>query len=233
MTPYSELESVLAVGCQQLIEKFEEIRSYPANQPVYTECQIELRSLKKNSSLYQLFLRLDAEKWYDVKQNYDRNIRSKAEAYIRKVGNEADHSGAVADKRSLQSTSTKHRNGKQPCKRIVICNRGNQCGFFACLKHEIYTANGIWHAGIRCDGVRVITIAPKQHYTNEQWVITKDAWKIFFEVVTKIQSDLGLEKQLPFKQVFINFGRWQSNPGCRHAHINMMLTQEVINLSQR
>ncbi len=94
---------------------------------------------------------------------------------------------------------------------------------------------GAWYAVVRCKQRPVITINPKQHYNNKQWVVTTGAWEIFWQVVDNLQYDLRL-KELPFERVYINFGKWQTQaygndlkPNDCHAHLNMVLTTEAIN----
>jgi len=58
-----------------------------------------------------------------------------------------------------------------------------------------------------------------------------EAWKIICQVINTLINDLKL-KNLPFERIFINFGNWQSN-NSGHAHVNIVLTREAIDSSQK
>jgi hypothetical protein len=224
--PRSKLITYLALGCESLLTKLDEIRLNYSDQSVYTSYQLELRRLE-NSSAYELYLRVDALEWYTLEQGKNKDIISNAKDYVERIinkGNEYEVScGALPSERWNPPCCTKPK----------ICDK---CDFFVCNKHRIYTKNKDWYAAARCNGLPIITINPKKHQNNKRWIVTTEAWEIFWHVVSKLQHDLRL-KTSPFARAFINFGYWMSQaskerdikPEDCHAHINMVLTSEAIN----
>ena len=168
MLSHSKLTSYLPIGCQLLIEKFEEIQFNRHGELVYTEYEIALRPTKRNFCLYQLFLRVDIKKWYEDERQFDRDVASKAKTYINRVRDE-EESFAATPHKAQGKKKFRGDNKQQPCKGSVICNRGNKCGFWACDKHTIYKKEGVWYAVIRCNKTGIVTIYPTQHNTNEQF----------------------------------------------------------------
>jgi hypothetical protein len=62
----------------------------------------------------------------------------------------------------------------------------------------------------------------------------KGTWEIIWQVIAYIMKSLQL-KTIPVERIYISFGSWQSQietnklkPSDCHAHINIMLTKEVI-----
>jgi hypothetical protein len=240
--PRSKLVSYLALGCQLLLAKLDEIRLDHSDQSVYTDYQLELRHSKESSSSYELHLRVDPSKWYELEQYKDKDIKSKVKNYVTRVKNECEKYGGSYAKRFHDNCHDKKENR---CTEPKIYDGGKECGFFVCDTHKIYTEEGGWYAVRRCQKVPIITTHPKKHYNNKQWIVTTEAWEIFCQVVDKLQNDLKL-KTLPFERAYINFGYWQSqvsrngqprNDGFKpedcHAHINMVLTSEAIVTSKK
>ncbi len=165
----SELVSYLAVGCQLLLEKLDEIRLDYSGQSVYTNYQIELRRTKENASFYELHLRVDPLEWYALEQHNDKDIKLKVNDYVNRVENECDKCGDSYGESSKRFNKCRDKKENR-CTEPIIYDGGNQCGFFVCNKHQIYTERGVWYAAARCSKVPVITIHPKKHYSNKQWM---------------------------------------------------------------
>jgi len=171
---FSELQSPklvdgLTIGCICLINKLKEIRSYYSKQFVYTKYQIELHPIIENSSFYQLFLRTDCNEWYELERNNGKDTESEAITYIKRVRIEnVKYTTSSYKPPSRNDANPEPKNLK--CEFPIVCEKGKECGFYVCPAHCIYKKEGSWYAAARCSKYPIITINPKQHYSNEEWV---------------------------------------------------------------
>jgi hypothetical protein len=112
---------------------------------------------------------VDPLEWYALEQHNDKDIKLKVNDYVNRVENECDKCGDSYGESSKRFNKCRDKKENR-CTEPIIYDGGNQCGFFVCNKHQIYTERGVWYAAARCSKVPVITIHPKKHYSNKQWM---------------------------------------------------------------
>jgi hypothetical protein len=165
----SKLMSGLFIGCICLINKLKEIRSYYSNKSVYNDYQIELRRTIENPSFYRLFLRVNPSEWYELERNNDKNIKSKVMAYIERVTSE-NMKYTTSSYKSPNNSNANSERKNPPCEFPTVCEKGKECGFYVCPVHCIYKKEGVWYAAARCSEYPIVTVNPKKHYSNVEWV---------------------------------------------------------------
>jgi hypothetical protein len=192
--------------------------------------QIVIRRIRKNSSHYQPYVRVDVVEWFNSEKGKGQVIEEQADYYIKQVENESEHNGVSSNSNS-QKNSYKDLEDLWSCNKMVpVDGHWQPCKFYVKELFYVY-GNGEFYAAARCDGLPIITICPIKHCTNEEWVRTPKAWKAIFEVLEFIEKELQLN-ELSFYEIYANFGIWHSQirkgSSSGHAHINIVLTSEVI-----
>jgi hypothetical protein len=158
----------MAQMCGHLLKKLEEIESQYPHQPVYDRYQIELRRIRKDSPLCHVFLRVYPRQWYDLEKRKDKHIQERADAYIKKVEEEHEDDGFRSD--LIPDDSYKNFKNQYRCLRKVQVNgQWQHCGFFVKKDHCIYETSK-FYAFARFNGTPIVTICPKKHCHNEDWV---------------------------------------------------------------
>jgi hypothetical protein len=150
------------------LKKLEEIESHYPHQPVYDRYQIELRRIRKDSPLCQVFLRVHSLQWYNLEKGKDEHIQEKTHYYIQQVEQEHEDDGFRSDLKP--DNSYKRLKNRYRCKtKVQVNGRWKECGFFVKNHYCIYETSE-FYVFARFDGTPVITICPKQHCQNEYWV---------------------------------------------------------------
>ena len=117
-------------------------------------------------------------------------------------------------------------------KTVQVDGKWERCRFYVKENYCIYKTKE-FYAAARFNGCPIITICPKKHCRNEDWLQTPDAWHAVREVLQYIQKELDLNA-LPLSRIYVNFGEWHSqkrNDG--HAHINIVLTRAAIDACKK
>jgi hypothetical protein len=224
------------------LKKLEEIESHYPHQPVYDRYQIELRRIRRDSPLCQLFLRVDPSQWFNLekKKKENENIKNKAyvnikqlkkmaRAYIKKVKKEHEDDGFRSD--LDPDDSYKNLQNRYRCPRKMQVNgQWEHCGFYVKEDYCIYETSD-FYAAARFNRTPVITICPRKHCQNEDWVQTPAAWNAVIEVLDYIKNELGLS-EWPLHRICASFRQWHSQVDKDridgHAHVNVILTRDAI-----
>ena len=85
----------------------------------------------------------------------------------------------------------------------------------------------------RNDATPVITLNPVKHCSNDDYVVTSDAWQAVIQTLAHIKNQVKMDAS-PMSRIYVNFGRWMQqrvdDPSRldAHAHINIVLTRRTI-----
>jgi hypothetical protein len=219
----------MAQICGHLLKKLEEIELPYRPQPVYDGYQIELRRIRKDSPLCQVFLRVHPLQWYNLEKGKDEHIQEKADYYIQQVGQEHEDDGFRSDLKP--DNSDKALENQYCCsEQVQVYGQLQSCGYYVKKDYCIYETSAFC-AVARFDGTPVITISPLKHCQNEDRVRTSAPWNAVIEVLDYFKNELGVS-EWPLHRIYVNFRKWHSQVRNGHlhghAHINVVLTPEAI-----
>jgi hypothetical protein len=211
--------------CGHLMRKLKRIQSQCLSQSVYENYQVALRRERGKPSSCQLSIRVDPSECYKSERN-----RTQASAYVERVKLLCQRDPFFIDKKPPKGNYQNLEDLFSCEKQIQFCGSLRRCKFFVKKLNCIYETDK-FYAAIRADGLPIITICPKEHCTNENWLQTSECWNAAFEVLLYLKNELGLS-DVPFSEIYASFGRWntQIKGGYSegHAHINIVLTPTVI-----
>ena len=83
-----DLVEDIAKICGHLLNELKEIQLKLRNKSVYDRYQIILQSIRKGSTLCQLYLRVCPLQWYNYEKGKDEHIEEKADYFIAQVNKE-------------------------------------------------------------------------------------------------------------------------------------------------
>jgi hypothetical protein len=155
-------------GCKILIKETKNQESIGVNEPFDVDSAIEIRPVNGNSKEWKMFLRQDPKKCYEKCGEKDRNIYiNHAKRVIKEY--KQDNSD------QLNSSKEDEKKEYTPIQNIDECLKQfekstSQCGFYVCKSPYCIEKTDRYYAAVRCTGERVITVSPRDHYNNENWM---------------------------------------------------------------
>ncbi len=230
------MEEDAAKICGHLLNELKEIQSKLSNKSGYDKYQIIIHPIIKLSTLCEVFLRVCPLQWYNYEKGKDEHIEEKADYHIQQV-NKEQYQNDGFDSGSKPDHSYKPLENYYECREEVLVYEKwkERCGFYVKKGYCIYKTNE-FYAAARFNGCPVITISPRKHCQNEEWLQTPASWHAVREVLQYIQNELGLN-EFPLSRIYVNFGKWHSQIRKGrvngHAHINIVLTRAAIDACKK
>lgn len=165
MKSFGEWPSSITENCRVMMDHARKRELIGINQPYGCDSMLEIRPVYGNNQRWEMVLRKDPIQWYETCKKRFPKYQTYAKNYITKVLKECENSA------SEQPTQRKE-NVDLPKLYLCeeeICTDGNICSFYVYKDYRIKETDN-YFAAARSNKTRIITISPRKHVNNEQWV---------------------------------------------------------------